>query len=62
MPQKYLIRFIGTKDYYSVFAPCGTTKEYAARLSKEDAESIVNRSIARNGKAHVEIVKEGKYE
>lgn len=59
IPKKYLIRLIGTEDYYSVFAPCGTTKASATRLSKQGAELFVERSIARNnGKIKVEIVEE----
>ena len=63
IPKKYLIRLIGTEDYYSVFAPCGTIKASATRLSKQGAELFVKRSIARNnGKIKVEIVEERNHE
>ena len=58
MSEKYLIRLIGTEDYYSKYAPCGTTKADATRLSKKEAEAYVEQSALRNGgKSKVEMVK-----
>ena len=62
-PRKYLIRLIGTEDYFAEYAPYGTTKADATILSKKEAEFIVERSSTRNnGKSKLEIVEEGGYE
>jgi len=54
--KKYLIRKIGTEDYFGEYAPVGTTKEKATRLFEDEAEGFVERSKERNGEPKVEIV------
>jgi hypothetical protein len=57
MDIKYLIRVIGTNDYYERYTPLGTTKEKAIRLTKEEADKIINNNILKNkGVAKLEKV------